>query len=303
MRTNVTFRHPADFVGGQKGGDGILAVRGAHWFASLLRRVPGLELDEDLCQEDWGVVFFARRNQKKFWVGLSAWDAEGAWVAHFHHASFAWLQWFSSTGKNELQRLLADFHNVLASEALVTGIAWHEESEMSKPEPPGFPTPVEGVVSPTFAPNFELEQASAFLSGKACLKMARARLNVNIQWYSIDRNVSVVDRGIATKEDAERIIDDYFARLKPSYDWLEDALAETMFGFQKSNNEFIEICIFTPEEISFFYEFLSPRKILFLEYSKVIQVEKTLGSKEQLKAAVLSFYDLDSELYRSYLDH
>jgi hypothetical protein len=113
----------------------------------------------------------------------------------------------------------------------------------------------------------------------------------------------VVDRGIATKEDAERIIDDYFARLKPSYDWLEDALAETMFGFQKSNNEFIEICIFTPEEISFFYEFLSPRKILFLEYSKVIQVEKTLGSKEQLKAAVLSFYDLDSELYRSYLDH
>jgi hypothetical protein len=144
MRTNVTFRHPAEFVGDQEDGGGILAVRGAQWFAALLRRVPALQLDEDLCQEDWGVVFFARRNQKKFWVGLSAWDSEGAWVAHFHHGSFAWLQWFSSTGKNELKRLLADFHTVLANESLVTEIAWHEESEMSKPKPAGFPTPVEG---------------------------------------------------------------------------------------------------------------------------------------------------------------
>lgn len=99
---------------------GILAVRGGQWFAAQLRRVPDLHLGEDHCQEDWGVVFFARRNQGKFWVGLSAWDSEGAWVAHFHHGSFAWLQWFSSTGKNELKRLLADFHNFLASESVVT---------------------------------------------------------------------------------------------------------------------------------------------------------------------------------------
>jgi hypothetical protein len=65
-------------------------------------------------------------------------------VAHFHHGSFAWLQWFSSAGKNELKRLLADVHDVLASEPAITEIAWHEESDMSKPEPAGFPTPVEG---------------------------------------------------------------------------------------------------------------------------------------------------------------
>jgi hypothetical protein len=144
MRTNATFRHPAEFVGDQEDGGGILAVRGAQWFAELLRRVPGLQLDEDLCQEDWGVVFFVRRNQRNFRIGLSAWDSEGAWVAHFHHGSFAWLQSFRSTGKSELKLLLADFHNVLANESLVTEIAWHEESEMNKPEPSGFPTPVEG---------------------------------------------------------------------------------------------------------------------------------------------------------------
>ena len=65
-------------------------------------------------------------------------------VAHFHHGSFAWLQSFSSTGKDQLKRLLADVHDVLASEPAITEIAWHEESEMSKPRPAGFPTPVEG---------------------------------------------------------------------------------------------------------------------------------------------------------------
>ena len=83
MRTNVTFRHPGEFVR-LSDEDGILAVSGAQWFATLLRRVPGLEIDEDLCQEDWGVVLFARRNGKKFLIGLSAWD-KGALLAHFHN--------------------------------------------------------------------------------------------------------------------------------------------------------------------------------------------------------------------------
>lgn len=142
MRTHVTFRHPAEFVGDEDDGGGILVISGAHWFVSLLRRVSRLELDEDLCQEDWGVVLFARRNQRKFWIGLSAWD-EGAWVAHLHHGPFAWLQRFSSSGESELRRLLVDVHDVLASEPAITEIAWYEENEMTKPKPTGFTTPVD----------------------------------------------------------------------------------------------------------------------------------------------------------------
>src|SRR5689334_22419672 len=70
VRINVTFRYPAEFVP-LSDEDGILAVPGAEWFVKLLRRVPGLELDEQLCQEDWGVVIFGRRAAKKFWIGLS----------------------------------------------------------------------------------------------------------------------------------------------------------------------------------------------------------------------------------------
>ena len=144
MRTNVTFRYPAEFIGDQGEGGGVLAVCGAQWFVAVLRRVPHLELDENLCQEDWGVVIFARRHQKTFWIGLSAWATNGVWLAHFHHGSFAWWQRFSSRGKHELQRMLVDVHDVLASEPAITDIVWHEECDMSKPEPARFPTPVEG---------------------------------------------------------------------------------------------------------------------------------------------------------------
>lgn len=143
MRTNVTFYHPAEFVP-LSDSDAILAVGGAQWFVALLRRVPGLQIDDHLCQEDWGVVVFARRNQKKFWIGLSTWDAENTWLAHFHHGSFAWLQRFSSSGKSELQRLVSDIHAVLAQEPRVSDILWYEESQMNTAQPAGSQTPAEG---------------------------------------------------------------------------------------------------------------------------------------------------------------
>ena len=98
MRTTLHSDIRPSLSGDHEDGGDLLAVRGAQWFASLLQRVPGLQIDEHLCQEDWGVVCFVRRNQKKFWIGLNAWDSEGAWLAHFHHGSFAWLQWISEVG-------------------------------------------------------------------------------------------------------------------------------------------------------------------------------------------------------------
>lgn len=122
-----------------------------------------------------------------------------------------------------------------------------------------------------------------------------------VDWYSIDRNSSAVERGIAKKDDAMQIIEDYFSRIKLWYETAEEALAETMFGFQKSKEEFVEICIHSDEEISFKYEISMPRKILFLNFPKVITVEKTLRSKEEVKTGVSLFYDLDSGSFQSYI--
>ena len=114
-----------------------------------------------------------------------------------------------------------------------------------------------------------------------------------VSWYSIDKNLSTIDRGAVTKEEAMRIIDGYFVKVKPHYELAEEALAETMFGFQKSKDEFIEFSINAPTEISFKYEISMPRKILFLSVPKVVQKERTLRSKEEVQVEVSSFYDLD----------
>jgi hypothetical protein len=54
--------------------------------------------------------------------------------AHFRLGSFAWLQPFSTSGKKELRRLLADVHEALPNESAISDFDWHEQSEMAKPE-------------------------------------------------------------------------------------------------------------------------------------------------------------------------
>jgi hypothetical protein len=141
MRNNVTFRYPAEFIPLSEN-DGILATRGADWFVSLLRRIDGLSVGDELCQEDWGVVVIAERGGKRFWIGLSFWpEGEQAWLAHFHHRSFAWLQRWSTSGNRGLDRLISDFHSMIESEPLVRDIAWYHEREMTKANAESSATP------------------------------------------------------------------------------------------------------------------------------------------------------------------
>jgi len=130
LRTHATFRHPARFVPVSEE-DGVLSVAGAAWFVSLLGHVADLRLEQDLCQEDWGVVVFAGRAGKKFWIGLSA-DGEGAWIVHFHHGARAWLQRVTASGGRELRRLMQDLHGVLTRDPAVSDVAWYREDEMTR---------------------------------------------------------------------------------------------------------------------------------------------------------------------------
>lgn len=144
MRTNVSFEHPAEFVP-VSGEDGVLAVAGAKWFLALLSRIPGLSANAELCQEDWGVVIFAERNKKRFWVGLSMWpESDHAWLAHLHHGSSAWLQRFSSSGKSEFAQVALELHKVLKSEPSVSAVSWYREGDMTKAKPNGASTPSAG---------------------------------------------------------------------------------------------------------------------------------------------------------------
>ena len=139
MRTNVTFLHPAEYVP-TSGDYGVLGTAGASWFADILRRVDGLAVDDAIVQEDWGVVIFGARSDCRFWVGLSFWN-EGAWLAHVHHGSFAWVQRLTARGKRELERLALDLHAALRSDAHVQDVCWHLEPELQLPDTPGAARP------------------------------------------------------------------------------------------------------------------------------------------------------------------
>jgi hypothetical protein len=129
----VNFCHPAEFIRYSEE-DGILASSGAAWFIAILKRIDGLDVQSELCQEDWGVVIFVGRRGYRFWIGLSggATGGETAWLAHMHHGSFSWLQRLLPGGRREFWLLVLDIHRVLSSDPSVTDIKWFTQKQLMR---------------------------------------------------------------------------------------------------------------------------------------------------------------------------
>jgi hypothetical protein len=125
-------------------------------------------------------------------------------------------------------------------------------------------------------------------------------MNAPVSWYSIDKTLAIVEHGVVRKDEAFLIIDNYYANLKPHYESGEEAIAETSFGFQKADSEFIEIC-YNSANIMFKYEISVPRKIFFVNIPKVIRKERILHSHEELRAMVSAFYELDRHAYLAHV--
>jgi len=129
MHTDVRFFYVAPFVAAQED-EAIFGVAGAGWFVDLLKRIPNLTVNEDLCQEDWGVIVFMQRNGKKFTVGIAPCfdrSEENEWWSQFSHAPLAWIQRASRSGNDELAKLITDFHAVLTQESAIKDIAWYDK--------------------------------------------------------------------------------------------------------------------------------------------------------------------------------
>jgi len=61
--------------------------------------------------------------------------------------------------------------------------------------------------------------------------------------YRVDRSLRVWELGRVSLEEAKHMVDARFARLQARYESGEEALSETMFGFSRSDDEFVELCI------------------------------------------------------------
>lgn len=132
MKTNVSFVCAEEFVPVSEE-DGILSAKGAGWFVARLKAITGIEIADELCQEDWGVVVFAKKNGKRFWIGLSQLpDGEHCWLAHVHHAPWTLLQRISSSGRAALDDVVRDLDGVLKRDPKVSHVRWIHEEDLQK---------------------------------------------------------------------------------------------------------------------------------------------------------------------------
>lgn len=136
MRNTVTFHHPAP-AAVVPDEDGVLGIEGAGWFLDLLGTIPGIELERDVVQEDWGIVVRARRAGRSYWIGLSTMGKD-EWVAHVHHDSFAWLQRFSAGGRAARAALVGEVDHALRR-ANASSLKWFDQSDVNLRAPAGSP--------------------------------------------------------------------------------------------------------------------------------------------------------------------
>lgn len=123
-----------------------------------------------------------------------------------------------------------------------------------------------------------------------------------INWYAMTPDLKAQERGPIELSAALTVIDQYFASLKPKYDSGEAALAETMFGFSRAPNDFIEICLHTPKEISFAVELPpSPTGGLFAKLRGSFRRECTLDSRDSLRRHVTVYFTLAPEQFKAHV--
>jgi hypothetical protein len=120
-------------------------------------------------------------------------------------------------------------------------------------------------------------------------------------WYSMSLKLKPVDQGKLNKAEALDIVEGYFDKLKPRYDSAEEATAETFFGFFRTKDEFLELCLNAIDNISIRYEIQTPRTVLFLSLPKILQRDFTLKSKDEAISLVIKFFDLDSVSFQRHI--
>ena len=121
-----------------------------------------------------------------------------------------------------------------------------------------------------------------------------------MRWYSTARDLSTRERGPIELPAALEVVDGYFDRLKARYPSGEEAVAETTFGFCRSDADFIEICVNAPNAITLRVE-LPPGKGLLARLRGAMHTELTLDSSESLKRCVAAYFTLGGDEFSAYL--
>jgi hypothetical protein len=109
----------------------------------------------------------------------------------------------------------------------------------------------------------------------------------------MDKDLQICKHPPVDLERAIQIVEEYCSRSTTQFEDAEQAIAETMFGFSRSESEFIEIGINGPEQISYKFEYADPdASWLRTVFGGTFQFEKELRSKAELIQRVQEFFEL-----------
>lgn len=124
---------------------------------------------------------------------------------------------------------------------------------------------------------------------------------MTVSWYSLNRELHTVDHEAISLDQANEIIDRYFARLQPHYEWGEDALAATMFGFKRADGSYVQICIHAPDAIDIEYDFSLIKNPLLRLVGGRNQRDERLTSRKSVKARTKLFFESSPAEFRKQL--
>jgi hypothetical protein len=115
--------------------------------------------------------------------------------------------------------------------------------------------------------------------------------DASIQWYSTSLDLAAEQRGPISLPDALTLVDEYLAHAGGDYQSVEEAIAATMFGFLRSETDFIEICVHDATRISYSFEMANPNASWLRRlFGGVFQYEAELHSREELIKKVEEFF-------------
>jgi hypothetical protein len=127
--------------------------------------------------------------------------------------------------------------------------------------------------------------------------------DTKITWYSMSHNLAVEQHEPVTLSDALKIVDRYLARGSGQPDSGEDAIAATMFGFSRSESDFIEICVSGPNRIAYKFEAADPNASWLRRlFHVVFQHEEELHSCEEVVQKVREFFTASVDEIRHRLE-
>lgn len=124
----------------------------------------------------------------------------------------------------------------------------------------------------------------------------------SITWYATTQDLTADERGPIELAGALRVVDEYFARLRPFYESGEEALAETKFGFTRDTDDYIDICLHSPTDIAMSVELPVPGDGLIRGAAESwFSFDQMLDSRDSVKRHVTAYFTLTPEEFKTHL--